>query len=81
MGRIVAGLVVVPSLPSESLRQLSETDVRIVALDRRGRRDCRRGRCRDLGGAQDCGQPLQSEMAQENACVGYDNRRQDFLRC
>lgn len=34
IGQNVAGLIVVPSLPSERLRQLSETDVPIVALDR-----------------------------------------------
>ena len=34
IGQKVAGLIIVPSLPSESLRQLSETGVPIVALDR-----------------------------------------------
>jgi LacI family transcriptional regulator len=34
IGQNVAGLIVVPSLPSESLRQLSATDVPIIAFDR-----------------------------------------------
>jgi LacI family transcriptional regulator len=73
MGQNVAGLIVVPSLPSESLRQLSETDVPIVALDRP-----LEGAIADevvvenLGGAQTAVNHLIEHGHKRIACVGYD---------
>jgi LacI family transcriptional regulator len=73
MGQNVAGLIVVPSVPSESLRQLSETDVPIVALDRP-----LEGAIADevvvenLGGAQTAVNHLIEHGHKRIACVGYD---------
>jgi LacI family transcriptional regulator len=73
MGQNVAGLIVVPSLPSGSLRQLSETDVPIVALDRP-----LEGAIADevvvenLGGAQTAVAHLIEHGHKRIACVGYD---------
>jgi len=73
MGQNVAGLIVVPSLPSESLRQLSETDVPIVAFDRP-----LEGAIADevvvenLGGAQMAVNHLIEHGHKRIACVGYD---------
>jgi LacI family transcriptional regulator len=73
IGQNVAGLIVVPSLPSESLRQLSETDVPIVALDRP-----LEGAIADevvvenLGGAQTAVNHLIEHGHKRIACVGYD---------
>jgi LacI family transcriptional regulator len=73
MGQNVAGLIVVPSLPSESLRQLSETDVPIVAIDRP-----LEGAIADevvvenLGGAQTAVAHLIEHGHKRIACVGYD---------
>jgi LacI family transcriptional regulator len=73
MGQNVAGLIVVPSLPSESLRQLSDTDVPIVALDRP-----LEGAIADevvvenLGGAQTAVNHLIEHGHKRIACVGYD---------
>jgi LacI family transcriptional regulator len=73
MGQNVAGLVVVPSLPSKSLRQLSEMAVPIVALDRP-----LDGAIADevvvenLGGAQTAVHHLIEHGHKRVACVGYD---------
>jgi LacI family transcriptional regulator len=73
MGQNVAGLIVVPLLPSESLRQLSETNVPIVALDRP-----LEGAIADevvvenLGGAQTAVNHLIEHGHKRIACVGYD---------
>jgi LacI family transcriptional regulator len=73
IGQKVAGLIIVPSLPSESLRQLSETGVPIVALDRP-----LEGVTSDevvvenLGGAQAAVDHLIWHGHKRIACVGYD---------
>ncbi len=73
IGQNVAGLIVVPSLPSESLRQLSATDVPIVAFDRP-----LEGAIADevvvenLGGAQMAVNHLIEHGHKRIACVGYD---------
>jgi LacI family transcriptional regulator len=73
VGQKVAGLVIVPSLPSESLRQLSETGVPIVALDRP-----LQGVVADevvvenLGGAQTAVDHLIWHGHKRIACLGYD---------
>jgi LacI family transcriptional regulator len=73
IGQKVAGLVIVPSLPSESLRQLLETGVPIVALDRP-----LQGVTSDevvvenLGGAQAAVDHLIWHGHKRIACVGYD---------
>jgi LacI family transcriptional regulator len=73
IGQNVAGLIVVPSLPSESLRRLSETEVPIVALDRP-----LEGAIADevvvenLGGAQTAVNHLIEHGHKRIACVGYD---------
>jgi LacI family transcriptional regulator len=73
IGQNVAGLIVVPSLPSESLRQLSETEVPIVAIDRP-----LEGAIADevvvenLGGAQMAVNHLIEHGHKRIACVGYD---------
>ncbi len=73
IGQNVAGLIVVPSLPSESLRQLSETEIPIVALDRP-----LEGAIADevvvenLGGAQTAVNHLIEHGHKRIACVGYD---------
>jgi LacI family transcriptional regulator len=73
MGQNVAGLIVVPSLPSESLRQLSEMEVPIVAFDRP-----LEGAIADevvvenLGGAQTAVKHLIEHGHKRIACVGYD---------
>jgi LacI family transcriptional regulator len=73
IGQNVAGLIVVPSLPSESLRQLSETDIPIVALDRP-----LEGALADevvvenLGGTQIAVNHLIEHGHKRIACVGYD---------
>jgi LacI family transcriptional regulator len=73
IGQNVAGLIVVPSLPSESLRQLSATDVPIVAFDRP-----LEGAIADevvvenLGGAQTAVNHLIDHGHKRIACVGYD---------
>jgi LacI family transcriptional regulator len=73
VGQKVAGLVIMPSLPSESLRQLSETGVPIVALDR-----LLLGIVADevvvenLGGAQTAVDHLIWHGHKRIACLGYD---------
>jgi LacI family transcriptional regulator len=73
MGQNVAGLIVVPSLPSESLRQLTEMEVPIVAFDRP-----LEGAIADevvvenLGGAQTAVKHLVEHGHKRIACVGYD---------
>jgi LacI family transcriptional regulator len=73
IGQNVAGLIVVPSLPSESLRRLSETEVPIVAFDRP-----LEGAIADevvvenLGGAQTAVNHLIEHGHKRIACVGYD---------
>jgi LacI family transcriptional regulator len=73
IGQNVAGLIVVPSLPSESLRRLSGTEVPIVALDRP-----LEGAPADevvvenLGGAQMAVNHLIEHGHKRIACVGYD---------
>jgi LacI family transcriptional regulator len=73
IGQNVAGLIVVPSLPSESLRQLSAADVPIVALDRP-----LEGTIADevvvenLGGAQTAVNHLIEHGHKRITCVGYN---------
>jgi LacI family transcriptional regulator len=73
IGQNVAGLIVVPSLPSKSLRQLSETELPIVAFDRP-----LEGAIADevvvenLGGAQTAVNHLIEHGHKRIACVGYD---------
>jgi LacI family transcriptional regulator len=73
MGQHVAGLVVVPSLPGDSLNQLAEIDVPIVALDRP-----LEGVIADevvvenLGGAQTAVNHLIKHGHKRIVCVGYD---------
>jgi LacI family transcriptional regulator len=73
MGQNVAGLIVVPSLPGESLRQLSEMDVPIVALDRplEGA-NADEVVVENLGGAQTAVAHLIEHGHKRIACVGYD---------
>jgi LacI family transcriptional regulator len=73
IGQNVAGLIVVPSLPSASLRRLSETEVPIVALDRPlegGIAD--EVVVENLGGAQTAVNHLIEHGHKRIACVGYD---------
>jgi LacI family transcriptional regulator len=74
IGQNVAGLIVVPSLPGESFRQLSAADAPIVALDRP-----LEGAIADevvvenLGGAQTAVNHLIEQHGHKRiACVGYD---------
>ncbi len=73
IGQQVAGLVIVPSLPSESLRLLSQTKIPIVMLDR-----SLPGVIADevvvenLGGAQTAVNHLIWHGHKRIACIGYD---------
>jgi LacI family transcriptional regulator len=73
IGQQVAGLVIVPSLPSESLRQFAQSNVPIVALDRP-----LQGVVADevvvenLGGAQTAVEHLIWHGHKRIACIGYD---------
>ena len=73
MGQNVAGLIVVPSLPGESLHQLSEMDVPIVALDRPLEGvNADEVVVENLGGAQTAVAHLIEHGHKRIACVGYD---------
>ena len=73
MEQNIAGIIVVPSLPNESLRQLAELEVPIVAFDRP-----LEGAIADevvvenLGGAQTAVKHLIEHGHKRIACVGYD---------
>jgi LacI family transcriptional regulator len=73
IGQKVAGLIIVPSIPSDSLRQLSDTGVPIVALDRP-----LEGVTSDevvvenLGGAQAAVDHFIWHGHKRIACVGYE---------
>lgn len=73
MGQHVAGILVVPSIDNESLRQFSEQNVPIVALDRP-----LEGFAADevvvenMGGAQTAVNHLIGHGHKRIACVGYD---------
>jgi LacI family transcriptional regulator len=73
MGQNIAGLIVVPSLPNESLRQLAELDVPIVAFDRplEGA-NADEVVVENLGGAQTAVKHLIEHGHKRIACVGYD---------
>lgn len=74
MGQNVAGLIIVPSLPNDSLRQLAATGIPIVALDR----PIFSGVTADevvvenLGGAQTAVKHLIWHGHRRIACMGYD---------
>ena len=73
IGQKVAGLVIVPSLPNESLRQLRETGVPIVALDRPLQEvTSDEVVVENLGGAQAAVDHLIWHGHKRIACVGYD---------